>query len=269
MKFLDITLFQTKSTILLKTDTLNFTHQVSLLILTLFTFLSDAVYFRAMVLVLSSSTSALVHLSNKLRHQSIVNLGFLLIAVKVLIQFTGVNLQTMQLLLSGQESENQHLLNRFTIWCKWAQIFPSMARSSHIRYIKQRSSVQSNLPTNIFYFSVKYINNTLQTQTNRFEDGAYHPHLTVLSALHKKKLFSMLFVIAKFIFNRVTVLGDTIPSSFFIAKTFQSLQHANIYDDARGSISFSIVTGDDLPPDLLPSISVEWLALHFRADCGF
>ena len=24
--------------------------------------------------------------------------------------------------ISGQENENQHLLNRFTIWCKWAQI---------------------------------------------------------------------------------------------------------------------------------------------------
>ena len=99
MKFLDITIFQTISTILLKAYTLDITQQLSLLISTLLAFLSDAVYFRMIVLVLSSSTSALIHLSNTLKHQTIVIFGFLLTALKVLIQFTGFNLQTMQLLL--------------------------------------------------------------------------------------------------------------------------------------------------------------------------
>ena len=52
------------------------------------------------VLVLSSSTYAfIIRFSNTLRLLIIVNLGFLLIAVNFLIQFTGFNLQTMKLLL--------------------------------------------------------------------------------------------------------------------------------------------------------------------------
>ena len=45
----------------------------------------------------------------------------------------------------------------------------------------------------------------------------------------------------------------------FIAKTFQSLQQASIFDHLLGFISSSVVNGDDLPPDLLLSISDEWL----------
>ena len=45
----------------------------------------------------------------------------------------------------------------------------------------------------------------------------------------------------------------------FISKFFQSLQHAKIFADIPGYISPFVVTGDDLRPDLLISVSEEWL----------
>ena len=58
---------------------------------------SYVVYFRVIIIVPSSSNSTLIHLSTALSHKTIVNLDFLIIAAKVLILFTGFNLQTMQL----------------------------------------------------------------------------------------------------------------------------------------------------------------------------
>ena len=57
--------------------------------------------------------------------------------------------------------------------------------------------------------------------------------------------------------GRYTLRNDSTP--LFIAKSFQSLQHAKIFADIPGVISSSVVTGDDLRPDLLISISDEWL----------
>ena len=45
----------------------------------------------------------------------------------------------------------------------------------------------------------------------------------------------------------------------FIAKSFQSSQHAKIFANIPGYITPSVVTGDDLRPDLLISISDKWL----------
>ena len=41
----------------------------------------------------------------------------------------------------------------------------------------------------------------------------------------------------------------------FIATTFRSLQHANIFTDIPGFLGTSVITGDDLRPDLLLSLS--------------
>ena len=59
--------------------------------------------------------------------------------------------------------------------------------------------------------------------------------------------------------GRYTWRHDCIP--LFIAKTFQSLRLANIFADLPGFISSSVVAGDDLRPDLLLSISDEWLSI--------
>ena len=45
----------------------------------------------------------------------------------------------------------------------------------------------------------------------------------------------------------------------FIPKIFQSLQQAKIFADLPGFISTFVITGEDLRPDLLLSISDEWL----------
>ena len=41
----------------------------------------------------------------------------------------------------------------------------------------------------------------------------------------------------------------------FIATTFRSLQHAKIFADIPGFPSTSVITGDDLQPDLLLQLS--------------
>ena len=57
--------------------------------------------------------------------------------------------------------------------------------------------------------------------------------------------------------GRNTWLHDSIL--LFITKTFQSLQHTKLFADIPGYISSSVVTGDDLQPGPLISISDEWL----------
>ena len=80
------------------------------------------------------------------------------------------------------------------------------------------SSAQSNLPTNIFNFSIKYIKTPSQHRPIS-KYGASDLHLTVLSALYKI-LFSISFLVAKCIFNRAATLGNTIPSSYLLPKHF-------------------------------------------------
>ena len=49
-------------------------------------------------------------------------IGFLLVYCKNLTPVHWFQFADKAAVISGQESENQHLLNRFTIWCKWSQM---------------------------------------------------------------------------------------------------------------------------------------------------
>jgi len=81
------------------------------------------------------------------------------------------------------------------------------------------SSAQSKLPTIIFNYSFKYIHSSLQKHTNLHKWMSYHLHLSVLSAWHKNLLYTS-FLVAKFIFNRASILCDTILSSCLKPKPF-------------------------------------------------
>ena len=109
----------------------------------------------------------------------------------------------------------------------------------------------------LFNFSVKYINNTLPTQANLYKWGLSSSsdcpfclgQECLLHAVSRCKVYLQQ--------GRYTWPHKSIH--LFIAKTFQSLQHAKIFADVPGYISTSVVTGDDLRPDLLKSISGNWL----------
>ena len=119
------------------------------------------------------------------------------------------------------------------------------------------SSAQSKLPTNIFNFSVKYINNTLPTQVNLHRWGLSSSSDCSFCLVHESLLHVVSGCKVYLQQGRYTWRHDSIL--LFIAKSFQSLQLAKIFADIPGYISPSVLTGDDLRPDLLISISEEWL----------
>ena len=115
------------------------------------------------------------------------------------------------------------------------------------------SSVQSKLPTNIFNFSVKYINNTLPIQVNLHKWGLSSSSDCSFCLVHESLLHVVSGSKVYLQQGRYTWRHDSIL--LFIAKSFQSLQQAKIFADIPGYISPSAVTGEDLRPDLLISIS--------------
>ena len=119
------------------------------------------------------------------------------------------------------------------------------------------SSAQSILPTNIFNFSVKYTNNTLPTQVNLHKWGLSSSSDCSFSLVQESLLNVVSNCEVYLQQGRYTWRHDSIL--LFIAKSFQSLQHAKSFADIPGYITRSVVTGEDLRPDLLISISDEWL----------
>ena len=115
------------------------------------------------------------------------------------------------------------------------------------------SSAQSTLPKNIFNFSVKYINNTLPTKTNLKRWGLSSSSdcsfcLTQESLLHIISGCKIYLQQGRYTWRHDSIL-------MFIATTLRSLQHAKIFADIPGFLSTSIITGHDLRPDLLLSLS--------------
>ena len=119
------------------------------------------------------------------------------------------------------------------------------------------SSAQSKLPTNIFNFSVKYINSTLPTQVNLHRWGLSSSSDCSFCLVHESLLHVVSGCKVYLQQGRYTWRHDSIL--LFIAKSFQCLQQAKIFADIPGYISPSVLTGDDLRPDLLISILEEWL----------
>ena len=115
------------------------------------------------------------------------------------------------------------------------------------------SSAQSSLPKNIFNFSIKYINNILPTKTNRKRWGL-SPSSDCSFCLTQESLLHIVSGCKVYLQQgRYTWRHDSIL--MLIATTFRSLQHAKIFADIPVFLSTSVITGDDLRPDLLLSLS--------------
>ena len=188
--------------------------------------------------------------------------------------------------ITGQESENQHLLNRYSIWCQWSNMIirvdkcstfgiqgrikhyqettrrqastPPLSQGSFFSNIIKHSTfslnsiwsfVQSKLPKNIFNFTIRYINNTLPTRKN-LQKWEISPTSECLFCLNPE---SLLHVVAgcKTYLNegRFTWRHDSVLN--FIASILKSVNHSNLYADLPSYISPSVLTGDELRPDLL------------------
>ena len=111
------------------------------------------------------------------------------------------------------------------------------------------SSVHSNLPKNIFNFTVRYINNTLPTRKNLSKWG-----LATSSDCHFcLKPESLLHVVAGcnnyLNEGRYTWRHDSV--FHLIALSLQGVTGTTLYADLPGFISPSVITGDNLRPDLL------------------
>ena len=131
--------------------------------------------------------------------------------------------------------------------------FRSMSEHSLTTLNSLWSSAQSSLPKNIFNFSVKYINNTLPTKTNLKRWGLSSSSdcsfcLTQESLLHIISGCKVYLQQGRYTWRHDSIL-------MFIATTLRSLQHAKIFADMPGFLSTSIITGHDLRPDLLLSLS--------------
>ena len=127
--------------------------------------------------------------------------------------------------------------------------FSNIIKHSTLSFNSIWSSVQSKLPKNIFNFTIRYINNTLPTRKNLLKWG--------ISATSECSFCleseSLLYVVAgcKTYLNqgRFTWRHDSVLN--FIASTLKSVDHSNLYADLPGYISPSVLTGDELRPDLL------------------
>ena len=119
-----------------------------------------------------------------------------------------------------------------------------------------RSSVQRKLPKNIFYFTVRYINNTLPTRSNLHKWGL----LPTSDCSFCSQSESLLHIIAGcqtyLTQGRFTWRHDSILQ--FIPTTFQSISNSTLFADIPGFVTASVITGDPLRPDLVS---------HFQNKC--
>ena len=113
------------------------------------------------------------------------------------------------------------------------------------------SSAQSKLPKNIFNFTVRYLDNTLATRKNlklwnlsQTSDCSFsfQPESLLHVAAGCRSYLSE---------GRFTWRHDSARN--FLASTLQYLNHCTLYVDLPQYLSPSLVTGDDLRPDMLIS----------------
>ena len=114
------------------------------------------------------------------------------------------------------------------------------------------SSAQSSLSKNTFNSSIKCISNTLSTKINHKRWGLSSSSactfcLTQESLLHIVSGCKVYLQEGRYTWRHYSLLR-------FIATTFRSLQHAKIFAEIPGFLSTSVITGDDLRPDLLHSL---------------
>ena len=111
------------------------------------------------------------------------------------------------------------------------------------------SSTQSNLPSNIFNFTIKYLNNTLPTRKNLLKWNLSQTSDCEFCLLPE----TLLHVVAgcKVYLDQGRYTWRHNSALNFLATSFQAINGSSLYADLPGFLSPSIITGDQLRPDLL------------------
>ena len=111
------------------------------------------------------------------------------------------------------------------------------------------SSTQSNLPSNIFNFTIKFLNNSLPTRKNLLKWNLSQTSDCEFCLLPE----TLLHVIAgcKVYLDQGRYTWRHNSASNFLATSFQAINGSSLYADLPGFLSPSIITGDQLRPDLL------------------
>ena len=147
-------------------------------------------------------------------------------------------------------NENEQRLQNHLI--SQGSFFSSIIKNSTSSFNSLWSSVQSRLPKNIFNFTVRYINNSLPTQKNLVKWGLSSSAdcsfcSSPESLLHVISCCKAYLDEGRFTWRHNSVLN-------FIASSLVSAEQSKLYVDLPGFITPSVITGDQLRPELLLAI---------------
>ena len=163
------------------------------------------------------------------------------------IQYDVYN-STKQVLKDFRSGQEDKLHNQLT--CQ-GSFFTNITNFSLSQLTKIWSASQSNLPKNIFNFTVRYINNSLPTRQNLIRWGL-SPTSDCSKCLAPETLLHVVAGCQSYL-ERFTWRHDSILH--FLATSLQTVSGSSLYVDLPGYKSPSIVTGDTYRPDLLLSTS--------------
>ena len=150
---------------------------------------------------------------------------------------------TKEVIKDFRSKEEHKLQNQLSTQ---GSFFKSISKFALSQLTKLWSMAQSNLPKNIFSFSIRYINNSLPTGQNLVRWNL-SPTSDCRNCLQRETL---LHVVAgcKSYLDRFTWRHDSVLN--FLAKTL-SVTDAKVYADLPGYNSPSIITGDEYRTDML------------------
>ncbi|CAB4041462.1 Hypothetical predicted protein [Paramuricea clavata] len=157
---------------------------------------------------------------------------------------------TKDVLKAFRQKNEQRLQNNLT---SQGSFFSNIVKNSTLAFNSLWSSVHSKLPKNIFNFSLRYINNSLLTRKNLVKWGlsssadcsfCFCPE----SLLHIISGCKTYLNEGRYTWRHDSVLNP-IASSLLDVGT-----RSKMYVDLPGFISPSVITGDELRPDLLLTI---------------
>ena len=163
--------------------------------------------------------------------------------------------QVLKAFRSDQEDRSKsHLVSQ-------GSFFSSVTSYSSPKFNSIWSSAQSNLPKNIFNFTVRYINNTLPTKKNLSTWGLSSSSdssfcLMTESFFHIVAGCSTYLNEGRYTWRQNSVLQ-------FIASSFQTIKGASLYADLPGFATPSVITGDSLRPDLLLEVQNKFLYANY------
>ena len=155
--------------------------------------------------------------------------------------------------LKAVRKENEERLQNQLI--SQGSFFSTILNNSTSTFNSLWSSVQSKLPKNIFKFSIRYINNTLPTRKNLSKWGLSSTSDCSFCSSPETLLHIVAGCETYLNEGRFTWRHDSVLN--FLASTLTVVQNSRLYVDIPGFVNPSVLTGDNLRPDLLLGIENE------------